>query len=84
MDVCKISKGIYQFTATDDCTRYKVLALYNRPSTDKTLDFLKKVISKMPFPVQRVQTDRGQEFFAYKVQYCLKEQKIKFRPIRPA
>lgn len=38
----------------------------------------------MPFPVQRVQTDRGQEFFAYKVQDYLKKQKIKFRPIRPA
>ena len=37
----------------------------------------------MPFPVQRVQTDRGQEFFAYEVQERLRERRIKFRPIRP-
>ena len=37
----------------------------------------------MPFPVQRVQTDRGQEFFAHEVQDQLREQKIKFRPDRP-
>lgn len=38
----------------------------------------------MPFPVQRIQTDRGQEFFAYnKVQEQLQAWRIKFRPIRP-
>ena len=31
MDVCKIASGLYQYnTAIDDCTRYRVLALYNR------------------------------------------------------
>ena len=25
MDVCKIAQGLYQYTAIDDCTRYKVL-----------------------------------------------------------
>ncbi len=38
----------------------------------------------MPFPIQRIQSDRGQEFFAYEVQERLKEYAIKFRPIRPA
>ena len=38
----------------------------------------------MPFPIQRIQTDRGQEFFAYKVQEKLIEHCVKFRPIRPA
>jgi len=28
MDVCKIAPGIYQYTAIDDCSRYKVLRLY--------------------------------------------------------
>jgi hypothetical protein len=27
MDVCKIANKLYQFTAIDDCTRYKVIAL---------------------------------------------------------
>ena len=37
----------------------------------------------MPFPLQRVQTDRGGEFFAYEVQDRLRDRRIKFRPIRP-
>jgi len=38
----------------------------------------------MPFPIQRIQTDRGTEFFAYKVQETLHELGIKFRPNKPA
>jgi hypothetical protein len=35
----------------------------------------------MPFFIQRIQTDRGKEFFAYKVQELLTDYAIKFRPI---
>jgi transposase InsO family protein len=83
MDVCKIAAELYQYTAIDDCTRYKALALYNRRTATNTLDFLDQVIERIPFPIQRIQTDRGQEFFAYAVQEYLKEHKIKFRPIKP-
>lgn len=38
----------------------------------------------MPFPIQRIQTDRGREFFACKVQEKLKIHGIKFRPNKPA
>ncbi len=65
MDVCKIAGNLYQYTAIDDCTRYKVLALYKRRTAKNTLDFLDQVMERMPFPIQRIQTDRGQEFFAY-------------------
>lgn len=37
----------------------------------------------MPFPIQCVQTDRGREFFALKVQKRLMNWGIKFRPIKP-
>lgn len=84
MDVCKISRGLYQYTAIDDCTRYKVLSLYKRRTAENTLLFLDEVMDRMPFPIQRIQTDRGQEFFAYEVQQRLKEYGIKFRPIKPA
>ena len=84
MDVCKIAGGIYQYTAIDDCTRYKVLAIYKRRTAKNTLDFLDQVMDRMPFPVQRIQTDRGKEFFAYEVQERLMEYGIKFRPIKPA
>jgi transposase InsO family protein len=85
MDVCKIANGLYQYTAIDDCIRYKVIALYKRRTAKNTLDFIEnQVFYRLPFPIQRIQTDRGQEFMAYEVQEKLLEWGIKFRPIRPA
>lgn len=83
MDVCKIGPGVYQYTAIDDCTRYRVLGLYARRTANNSLEFLDKLIEEMPFPIQRIQTDRGREFFAYKFQERLMEYSIKFRPIKP-
>ena len=83
LDVCKIAPGLYQYTAIDDCSRFQVLGLYPRRTAANTLAFLEQVLEEMPFPVQRIQTDRGQEFFAYKVQEQLQAWRIKFRPIRP-
>ena len=40
-------------------------------------------MEEMIFPIQRIQTDRGSEFFAYAVQVRFMEYGIKFRPIRP-
>lgn len=84
MDVCKIAPGIYQYTAIDDCTRYKVLRLYSRRTASNTIDFLDAAIEEMPFAIERIQTDRGGEFFATKFQERLLEWGIKFRPIKPA
>jgi transposase InsO family protein len=83
MDTCKIAPGCYQFTAIDDCTRYRVLAIFPRRTAGNTLRFLEQVIEEMPFPIQRFQTDRGREFFAVCVQEWMKENSIKFRPIKP-
>lgn len=83
MDTCKIVPGLYQYTAIDDCTRYQVLGLFPRRNAESTLEFLEKAIEEMPFPIQRIQTDRGGEFFAQKVQKRLLEYQIKFRPIKP-
>lgn len=84
MDVCKIAAGMYQYTAIDDCNRYKVLRLYSRRTASNTLNFLDAVMDEMPFAFQRIQTDRGKEFFATKFQQKLLEWGIKFRPIKPA
>lgn len=83
MDTCKIGPKIIQYTAVDDCTRYRVLRLYDRRTAANTLDFIDCVLEEMPFPVQRFQTDRGREFFAVKVQERLMEYNIKFRPNMP-
>jgi transposase InsO family protein len=53
------------------------------PTAASTLDFLEQVVEEMLFPIQRIQTDRGQEFLACKVQKCLLNWAIRFRPIKP-
>jgi hypothetical protein len=68
MDTCKIGPGRYQYSAVDDCTRIRVLALYPRGTAANTLSFVERVLQELPFPVQRIQTDRGREFFALAVQ----------------
>jgi transposase InsO family protein len=83
MDACKIRPGLYQFTAIDDCSRYLVAGLARRPSAAATLAFLDQVVDEMPFAIQRIQTDRGAEFFAEEVQRRLMAETIKFRPIPP-
>ena len=83
MDTCKIAPGLYQYTAIDDCSRWQVLGIFPRRTAASTLAFLDRVAAEMPFPLQRVQTDRGGEFFAYEVQDRLRDRRIKFRPIRP-
>ena len=84
MDTCKLAPGLYQYTSIDDCTRYRVLRIYKRRTAANTLDFIDCVIEEMPFPIQRIQTDRGREFFAEKVQKKLMQLGIKFRPNKPA
>jgi transposase InsO family protein len=83
MDTCKIAPDLYQYTAIDDRARWQVLGLYPDRTAASTLAFLDRVAAEMPFPLQRVQTDRGGESFADEVQDRLRDRRIKFRPIRP-
>jgi transposase InsO family protein len=59
------------------------MEIYPARTAANTILILEKVIEEMRFPVQSIQTDRGREFFAYKVQEWLRKYCIKFRPIRP-
>jgi len=83
MDTMKIAPGVYQYTAVDDCSRFRVLGVYPRRNARNTLLFLDRVSEEMPFAIQRIQTDRGTEFFAESVQRRLMAAFIKFRPIPP-
>ena len=83
MDTMKVKAGLYQYTAVDYCCRFLVAGLYPRQTAANTLSFLEKVMEEMPFSIQRIQTGRRREFFAYKVQERLMDWAIKFRPIRP-
>ena len=83
MDTMKLKPGLYQYTAIDDCSRFLVAGLCSRRTAANTMHFLEKVMEEMSFPVQRIQTDRGGEFFAQKVQKRLMDWAIKFRPLKP-
>ncbi len=84
IDTMKISTGRFQYTAIDDCTRLRVLGLYPRRTASNAVHFLEqRMIEELPFPIQRVQTDRGGEFFGMGFQETLQRYCIKFRPNRP-
>ncbi|MGE0207429.1 MAG: IS481 family transposase, partial [Candidatus Babeliales bacterium] len=83
MDVMKVRAKCYQFTAVDDCTRLRVLRLYSSKHAENTVKFLYEVIENIGFPIQRIQTDWGTEFYNELFQEELMIHFIKFRPIKP-
>lgn len=83
MDTMKVAPGLFQYTAIDDCSRYQVMKLYPRRTAAHALEFIEYVVDEMPFPVQRIQTDRGTEFTAYDFQETLDALHIKWRPNKP-
>lgn len=83
MDTMKVAAGLFQYTAIDDCSRFQVMKLYPRRTAANTLEFLEHVLDEMPFPSQRIKTDRGTEFTAYDFQETLEERRIKWRPNKP-
>lgn len=72
----------YQYTACDDCTRYRVLRLAPRLDTRTSVDFLAELRRVLPFPIRKVQTDHGQEFsFAFVL--AVQQAGIRHRYIKP-
>ena len=82
VDTIKVKSGLFQYTAIDDCTRFIIIMLYPARNAENSVEFLEMVKDGMPFPVQRIQTDRGTEFTAYLIQEALFDWKIKWRPNR--
>jgi transposase InsO family protein len=55
-------KRLYQFTAIDDCTRIRVLKVYDACNQQTAIRFSEEVLRRLPFRVHVVQTDNGAEF----------------------
>lgn len=55
-------KRYYQFTAIDDCTRFRVLRIYDHNNVANAADFINQVKMALPFAIKQVQTDNGSEF----------------------
>lgn len=58
----KQRKRFFQFTAIDNCTRFRVLKIYDVHSEKSAIDFIDQLRKKLPFAIKQIQTDNGQEF----------------------
>jgi len=58
----KDRRRFYQFTAIDECTRFRVLKIYSSHTEKSSIDFINQVRKKLPFAIKEIQTDNGSEF----------------------
>jgi transposase InsO family protein len=75
-------RRLYQFTAIDDCTRVRVLKVYDRCNQRTATQFIDEVLRRLPFRVLVVQTDNGAEFQS-QFHWHLASQDIRHVYIRP-
>ena len=76
-------KRLYQFTAIDDCTRIRVLKVYDACNQRTAIQFIDEVVRRLPFRVHVVQTDNGAEFQS-QFHWHLERLDIRHVYIRPA
>jgi transposase InsO family protein len=55
-------KKLYQYTAIDECTRWRHIAVFDELSTHNSVEFLYQVMERFPFEISCIQTDNGSEF----------------------
>lgn len=55
-------KHLYQWTAIDECTRYRFVYGFEEHTPENTVKFFKMLQKAFPFKIQTVQTDNGTEF----------------------
>jgi transposase InsO family protein len=56
------SGRVYQFTAIDEATRYRILKIYDHNSIQSAIAFVETLRQALPVAIQRIQTDHGSEF----------------------
>ncbi len=76
-------QGKVIYTIIDDATRWVFAWSYSTANQDNTLDFLNKMLSRAPFPIQKIRTDQGREFIGNRVKALLKEKEIPLRNNTP-
>jgi transposase InsO family protein len=72
----------FQYTAIDDCTRYRILRLYPHKNQRTSHTFFTTLRTTLPFPIRKLQVDNGTEFplaFALTVQQA----GMRLRDIKP-
>lgn len=63
---CLVGRGrrkqFYQYTAIDECTRWRYAVIYDELSTYNSVRFVKDLVRRFPFEITCIQTDNGAEF----------------------
>jgi putative transposase len=75
------SKVIY--TVIDDASRWAYAYGYPEATGVNTVDFLTRVLLRIPFHIQKIRTDNGKEFIARIVETFLKQESILHRRNTP-
>lgn len=57
-----ISEKFYQYTAIDECTRWRFVEAFDEHNTYTSAKFLDMFLKAVPFKVECIQTDNGAEF----------------------
>jgi transposase len=55
-------RQLYQYTACDEYSRWRLLQFYQEVSPASSVDFFARLQQAFPFPIECVQTDHGTEF----------------------
>lgn len=55
-------KHLYQWTAIDECTRYRFVYAFEEHTPENSVKFLQLMQQAFPFKIQVIQTDNGTEF----------------------
>lgn len=55
-------RRLYQFTAIDEATRYRVLQVYDHNNVRSATDFVEQLRTRLPVAIERIKTDNGSEF----------------------
>lgn len=76
-------QGKVIYTIIDDASRWAFVWSYATADGTNTEDFVKRVIKRAPFPIQKIRTDQGKEFLNNKLKNLLIKHKIVHRKNTP-
>jgi putative transposase len=69
-------QGKVIYTIIDDASRWAFVWGYSKVNAQNTEDFIKKVLIRAPFYIQKIRTDQGKEFANLKVRELLEQNNI--------
>jgi len=76
-------EGKVIYTIIDDATRWAFAWSYRNANKGNTVDFLRRVLKRTPFTIQKIRSDQGKEFIANDVKDFLKVNHIEYRNNTP-